>query len=261
MRQNNTNVNTVDKQKVKSMSNYFQISHAFDDAKFKGLSDGAKLLYGRIYNLSMGDHSQKMGGSVTASNEYFIEKCHWSRSKVCRLIDELKRWNLISCNYVKEGLTKTTRFITILPIQNAEHYSPVNHPNTEHYSPVNRALLTSEQSTTQKCSEHYSDLSTIINKEIKNKINKGNTQEEPLLVDNEVKDKKEKLDMNKDELMKWTFKYIIGYQWGTKEGYKDLLCNLHKEELAQLESYLEKNRLEKFKDPINTVIEKRLFVA
>ena len=114
--------------------------NAFDDVRFKGLSDSAKLLYSRIYTLSHGDHSQKLGGSVTASDKWFAEKCHCSTSSIYKRLNELKEWNLISTKVFKHTLTRTTRYITVLDIKSAEHHSPVNcdiaedHSGREHHS-------------------------------------------------------------------------------------------------------------------------------
>jgi len=221
------------------MTNYFQITEAFDDAKFKGLSDGAKLLYGRIFNLSMGEHSKKLGGSVTASNKWFADKNHWGVGKVGRKIDELKRWNLISTNYVKKEVTRTTRFITILPIADVMQPSLMNSDITEDLSIVTEAPLISAPSTTQNCTEDHSELSTIINKKTNKIKNKGN---KPSLMNSE-----------------WITDWITNGWISRTTGFEELLYNLTNEEVTQLEKLIKDNVQQQNKPHINIVIEKELY--
>jgi hypothetical protein len=236
----------------------FLLPTAFDDAKFKGLSDGAKLIYSRIYSLSHAEHSKKLGGSVVASDKYFAEKCHWSTSKVYRVLNELKEWNLISTNVLKHSLTRTTRYINLLPFNEAKQPSPVNSAKAEDHSPVKEAPFISVESTIHQCREDHSPVISIIDKELKKTIKKGNTPEEPFLVDVENKIK----NMNKEELMQWETRYLYGkFDMSGQPGWRNLILNMSPEDIALFEEYSNSVVPSNVKDKLTPIIEGRLFVT
>ena len=75
------------------------------------------LLYGRFYSLA----DLKKETPAYASNKYLSEKTGWSERTISRVVDELKDWNLITTNYVKHGLTKTTRYVMPLSLEGASN--------------------------------------------------------------------------------------------------------------------------------------------
>lgn len=84
----------------------------------------------------------------------------------------------------------------------------------------------------------------------------------PLLVDDI---KKDKLDMKKNdrEFQLFMRKHILQNGWKANSGWKELLCNLSKDEVKELETYLEKNRNQDrdYRPYLNDVIESRLYVT
>ena len=214
--------------------------NAFDDVRFKGLSDSAKLLYSRIYTLSHGDHSKKLGGSVTASDKWFAEKCHCSTSSIYKRLNELKEWNLISTKVFKHTLTRTTRYITVLDIKSAEHHSPVNCDIAEDHSSKIEAPFIPDVSTIHTGREHHSSMNSIIDKEIHNTTDK-------------VVDKVTLFDVDEDLLDR------INLEWRRGSIKEESLNTLSPVEQKELFNWLEENISSKHKPLINTVVEMKLW--
>ena len=141
---------------------FYRIPFAFDDAKFHKLSDGAKLLYGRLVSLGEGELSKKAGGSSFASNKTLSELTGKTERTIGRYVEELKEWNLISTSYVKKELTKTTRYIKALPVKDA--CKQPTDLSTEEWTDLSAAVDTSVSSSRQKCQKQWTPESTIIKK-------------------------------------------------------------------------------------------------
>ena len=146
---------------------FIQVSNDFDDPKFHGLSSNALLLYGRFYSLA----DLKKETPAYASNKYLSEKTGWSERTISRVVDELKDWNLITTNYVKHGLTKTTRYVMPLSLEGASN--PKQLTNITQAVDTNVvAVDINVEAVDKNCSKQLSPVSTIIDKEINNTINK-----------------------------------------------------------------------------------------
>lgn len=241
---------------------FYRIPFAFDDAKFHKLSDGAKLLYGRLVSLGEGQLSKKAGGSSFASNKTLSELTGKTERTIGRYVEELKEWNLISTSYVKKELTKTTRYIKTLPVKDA--CKQPTELSTEEWTDLSVAVDTSVSSSRQNCQKQWTPESTIIKKDNTKNNKKVNIPKEPLLVDNEVK-KINFLDMKKNdkEFNLFFRKHILQDGWKANQGWKELLCTLTKDEVNQMETYLEANRLQDrdYRPTIDEVIQGRLYVT
>jgi len=191
------------------------------------------------------------------------EKTFISNARICKdlglgltmLNEYLKR--LESKGLLKRWRHNNTRFLKALPysvqqteIQNTEiqHADCSQQSELTEFSNLNSQVQQSE-------SAEFSNL-TRYNNNYKNKNNNNYNQKEDYDVDID-----EPLCVNNKKVTpQWISRYILGNGWGTTSGYKDLLCNLTNEELAQLETYLDKNRTEQYKDKVNSVIEQKLYL-
>ena len=212
---------------------FIQVSNDFDDPKFHGLSSNALLLYGRFYSLA----DLKKETPAYASNKYLSEKTGWSERTVSRVVDELKDWNLITTNYVKHGLTKTTRYVMPLSLEGASN--PKQLTNITQAVDTNVvAVDINVEAVDKNCSKQLSPVSTIIDKEINNTINK-------IIVTT--------FDVDKDLL------FDIKQYWRRGLLNEELLATLSSVEQNKLHDLIKERVRESVKAPINIVIESKLW--
>ena len=216
---------------------FIQVSNDFDDPKFHGLSSNALLLYGRFYSLA----DLKKETPAYASNKYLSEKTGWSERTISRVVDELKDWNLITTNYVKHGLTKTTRYVMPLSLEGASN--PKQLTNITQAVDTNVvAVDINVEAVDKNCSKQLSPVSTIIDKEINNTINKiiDKVIATPFIVNEDLLDR-------------------INFDWRRGSIEEESLNTLSPVEQKKLFNWLKENIQSKPKPSINTVIEMKLW--
>ncbi len=218
----------------------------YEILRSEGLSIPEKIIYSFIRNYS------KENKKCFASNAFLQElvsdkKGPMSSSQVNGYLKQLEKQKLISRGMVNRkrvlyGHAWSDRQFTVI--------------QPEVTQTVESIAIDSIPSTTIQPAVHTIDSTLSRYNKDYNKDNKKDYI--PILVD----DKKSIKEMNKEEFNKWFQKYILGERYGTGSGYKEILCNLSKEELTQLENYIVKNRATHVPGTsILKVIEDRLHVT
>ena len=242
---------------------FLQVSNGFDDPRFHPLSDKSLLLYGRFYSLT----DFKNGKPAFASNEYIMKATGWSERTVTRHREELENWNLITVSYKKHGLTKTTRYVMPLPLEGASNPKQLTPVSTEEQTntvaavDINvEAVDTSVRSSRHPVQKQWTPESTIIDNTINNKID--NIIDKVIVtsfVDNDVKEKTNKVNMSREQENKF-LDLVLACSYTTRSGWRELLSELTKEELKQVENFMKENRKDTLKESLNELLQNKSFV-
>lgn len=217
----------------------------------EGLSTQAKLIYCYIRKFSA------QNKKCFVSNAFLQKltsnrKGPMSSSQVNGYLQELENQKLIT-----RGQQNNRRILYAYDWSEREY----NHrQNTDCHKvdclPIESIPSTDRQNTVYTIESRLSRYNTVQNTE-KNTVD---IPKEPFLVDD-----KNNLDMKKNdkEFQLFMRKHILQNGWKANTGWKELLCNLSKDEVKELETYLETNRFQDrdYRPTIDEVIENRLYVT
>ena len=94
---------------------------------------------------------------------------------------------------------------------------------------------------------------------IDNNINNKIVYSKPICKDNDVKEKTNKVNMSREQENKF-LDLVLACSYTTRSGWRELLSELTKEELKQVENYMKENRKDTLKESLNELLQNKSFV-
>jgi len=217
----------------------------------EGLSTQAKLIYCFIRKFS------EQSKTCFASNAYLQRLCTnqkgpMSASMVNGYLQELEKQKLITRGmknskrilYAHNWSDRQYTVIQPAKLQTVDCIAADSLPSTT----IQPAVHTIESQLSRYNTVQNTEQNTVVY-----------TNEVTTFVDNDVKEKTNKVNMSREQENKF-LDLVLACSYTTRSGWRELLSELTKEELKQVENFMKENRKDTLKESLNELLQNKSFV-
>ena len=217
----------------------------------EGLSTQAKLIYCFIRKFS------EQSKTCFASNAYLQRLCTNDKGPMCAstvngYLKELEKQKLITRGkknskrilYAHNWSDRQYTVIQPAELQTVDCIAADSIPSTT----IQPAVHTIDGTLSRYNTVQNTEQNTVVY-----------TNEVTTFVDNDVKEKTNKVNMSREQENKF-LDLVLACSYTTRSGWRELLSELTKEELKQVENYMKENRKDTLKESLNELLQNKSFV-